>query len=112
MRRFLSLVSIFWVVPAYAQSIVWLSSPGTDTNVAVVVAVSNDGNLAGGWYRSDFTYLPFIWTPDLGTVSLARPGFAVLSGMVCYVDPEGEFALGYADSSDGKYYVFKWTRDS
>ncbi len=113
MRRFLSLVSIFWVIPAYAQSIVWLSSPGMDTND--VIAISNDGNLAGGryWYASGYTtYLPFIWTPDSGMISLVRPGFAVNEGMVCYVDPEGRFALGYADSSDGNYYVFKWTRDS
>ena len=113
MRIFLTLISLFWVFPAYAQSIVWLSSPGMDTND--VIAVSNDGSLAGGryWYASGYTtYLPFIWTPDLGMVSLTRPGFAVNEGIVCYVDPEGRFALGYADSSDGKYYVFKWTRDS
>ena len=110
MKKLLGFIGLFGALPVWAQSIVWLSSPGMDTNYAIVV--SGDGNLVGGRYWEGTRDAPFVWTPESGMVSLARPAFPVSEGTVLYVDPEGRFALGYADSSDGNYYAFRWTRDS
>lgn len=87
-----------------AQTITWLSTPGMDTNRVVVV--SDDGNVAGGEYWGP-GYKPFAWTLAGGMVSLYTGG-----GVTCASPADGSFLMGTIDSSDGKYYIFKWTPDS